>query len=66
MAIKEVEISQSALKAIENSGIDIKSITNDEFISKINEFIIKGAEKNRHFKRKSTSFGGNFIVSKEI
>lgn len=45
MALKKVEINQKSLKAIENSGINIKSLTNDEFSNKINDFIIKGVEK---------------------
>ena len=45
MALKKVEINQNALKSIENSGINLKNLTNDEFVNKINELIIKGAEK---------------------
>lgn len=45
MALKKIEINKDALKSIENSGIDIKNLTNDEFSNKVNEFIIKGAEK---------------------
>jgi len=66
MALKKVEISQNALKSIENSGINIKSLTNDEFVSKINELIIKGAEKIEISKENLLLLDGIALLSKKF
>lgn len=66
MAFKKVEISQNALKSIENSGINIKSLTNDEFVSKINELIIKGAEKIEISKENLLLLDGIALLSKKF
>lgn len=66
MALKKVEISQNALKSIENSGINIKSLTNDEFVSEINELIIKGAEKIEISKENLLLLDGIALLSKKF
>lgn len=66
MALKKVEINQDALKSIEKNGINIKSLTNDEFSSKINEYIIKGAERVEISKENLLLLEGISILAKKF
>ena len=66
MALKKVEINQDALKSIEKNGINIKSLTNDEFSSKINEYIIKGAERIEISKENLLLLEGISILAKKF
>ena len=66
MALKKVEINQDALKSIEKNGINIKSLTNDEFSVKINEYIIKGAERIEISKENLLLLEGISILAKKF
>ncbi|MDY4425816.1 MAG: hypothetical protein SPE20_00410 [Helicobacter sp.] len=66
MALKKVEISQDALESIEKNGINIKSLTNDEFSNKINEYIIKGAERIEISKENLLLLEGISILAKKF
>ena len=66
MELKKVEINQDALKSIEKNGINIKSLTNDEFSSKINEYIIKGAERIEISKENLLLLEGISILAKKF
>ena len=66
MALKKVEINQDALKSIEKNGINIKSLTNDEFSSKINEYIIKGVERIEISKENLLLLEGISILAKKF
>ena len=66
MALRKVEINQDALKSIEKNGINIKSLTNDEFSSKINEYIIKGAERIEISKENLLLLEGISILAKKF
>lgn len=45
MALKKVELSKNSLLAIQNQGIQLNELSNDEFNEKINSLIIAGVNK---------------------